>query len=85
MLKSATLPPVRIDSATKRGIQTHLRANETVSAFVEDAVQQSLARRKMQKEFLARGLASAREAQAAGTYVSSEVVLKGLAARLRMK
>jgi len=84
--KTATLPPVRIDAAAKRGIHALLRENETVSAFVEDAVLQSISRRKQQQEeLIAKGFIAAREAQSSGDYVSSDVVLKALAQRLRKK
>jgi len=46
---------------------------------------QSISRRKQQEEFIAKGVIAAREAQSSGEYVSSDVVVKALAQRLRKK
>lgn len=85
MLKTESLPPIRIDAATKRSIQKLLRPEETISSFVEDAVRKTLARRKLDKEFLARGLANAKAARETNDYVSADEVMKRLNAKFRKR
>ena len=83
MPKTATLPPVRISPATRRSLRKLLRNNETVSSFVADAVTEKLVRRTAQAEFLARGIANAKEAKQTGEYVSAEDALERLDAIIK--
>jgi predicted transcriptional regulator len=59
-----------------------LAPGETLSAFLMDAVSRSIDFRKSQKEFLARGMASAERARAVGGYVPADKVIAGLRKRL---
>ena len=62
---------------------------ETLSEFVEASVRAGVERRRVQGEFVARGLRSRDEARRTGDYVDADVVLDGLqrkldAARVRL-
>ena len=59
-----------------------LAEGETLSEFVESSVRASVERRRVQAEFVARGLRSRDEARRTGNYVDAEVVLEGLQRRL---
>jgi hypothetical protein len=87
-MKSATLPPVRIDSKLKKSIESVLHPGETLSSFVHESVANATAVRQAQRAFVERGLASERRARRTGRYVSEEAVfdrLDGLLARAKRK
>ena len=81
-MKAASLPSLRVSRKLRRGAESVLDEGETLSAFVLDAVTRSIARRRAQREFVARGLASAARARDSGGYVSADAVLGKLARRL---
>lgn len=81
-MKVTSLPPVRVTRDLRRGAESVLDEGETLSAFVLDAVTRSIARRRSQREFIARGLARAAKARDGGRYVSADAVLARLARRL---
>jgi predicted transcriptional regulator len=60
-----------------------LREGETLSGFMLESLQDSIARRRDQLEFIARGLKSAAKARRTGRYVSADDVVKQLSARLQ--
>jgi hypothetical protein len=81
-MKNATLPPLRVDSATRAAAESLLREGETLSSFVLEAVRLNIERREMQREFIARGLLAGDEARASGAYVSADDMLARLDASL---
>lgn len=81
-MKNATLPPLRVDSATRAAAESLLREGETLSGFVLEAVQLNIERREAQQAFIARGLLARDEARATGEYVSAEAMLARLDASL---
>ena len=81
-MKSATLPPLRVDSALRAAAESVLREGETLSGFVLDAVRRNIAQREAQREFLARGLAARDAAQQTGGYVEADEMLARLDATL---
>jgi hypothetical protein len=81
-MKNATLPPLRVDSATRAAAESVLRQGETLSGFVLEAVRLNIERRETQREFIARGLLARDEARASGKYVSAENMLARLDASL---
>lgn len=81
-MKTATLPPLRVEPELRKSALRVLHPGETLSAFVEEAVQLSIERRQSQAEFLARGIASGEKARETGKYVSASNVLKKLEKRL---
>lgn len=81
-MKSATLPPLRVEPELRRAAERLLQKGETLSSFVEEAVRLSVERRIAQDEFVARGLASASAAKESGEYLPAATVLNRLEKRL---
>lgn len=81
-MKTATLPPLRVDSATRAAAESVLREGETLSGFVLEAVRLNIERREAQREFIARGLLARDEARASAEYVSADEMLARLDASL---
>lgn len=77
-MKTATFPSLRVDPELRREAEESLLDGETISGFVEQSIRDSIERRKRQRQFLARGLASRDEAARTGTYVSAASVLDRL-------
>lgn len=77
-MKTATMPPLRVQPELRQAAEEILRPGETLSAFVEDSLRRNVAFRRTQQEFIARGLASRDEAKKTGVYFSSEEVLAEL-------
>ncbi len=81
-MKSATLPSLRVDSATREAAESVLREGETLSGFVLEAVRLNIERREAQQAFIARGLRARDAAAASGDYVSPQDMLARLDATL---
>jgi predicted transcriptional regulator len=79
-MKSATLPPLRVEPGLRREVERLLAPGETLSVFVEQAVRQSVARRADDAAFAKRALASRAQGQRTGRYHSAEKVLEELKA-----
>jgi hypothetical protein len=88
-MKTATIPSVRVEPEFRAEVEAVLGEGETLSEFVEASVRASVERRRVQAEFIARGLRSRDEARRTGQYVDADVVVASLqrkldAARTRM-
>ncbi|RQS24737.1 YlcI/YnfO family protein [Burkholderia sp. Bp8998] len=70
-MKTATMPALRVDPQLREAAESVLEENETLSAFMESALRDGIARRRLQREFIARGLASRDEARRTGEYVDA--------------
>lgn len=81
-MKTAQLPPVRVEASVREEIEAVLREGESLSAFVETAAVQAARRRKAQEEFLARGRASLAEAKRTGEFYVADKVLEDMRGRL---
>lgn len=81
-MKSATLPPLRVDQALREAAEAVLHDGESLSGFVLDAVRRNIAQREAAKEFLHRGLMARDEARASGEYVTAAEMLARLDATL---
>ncbi len=81
-MKTTTIPPLRVSAKLRHQAEAVLEDGETLSSFMLDALQTSIARRRAQQAFIARGLASAAKARRTGRYVSADAVVAKLAARL---
>ena len=77
-MKTATIPALRVEPALREAVQSVLAADETLSSFVEESLKANIERRKHQRDFIARGLASRDEAKRTGEYYSAESVLAEL-------
>jgi hypothetical protein len=71
-MKTATIPSLRVDQALREAAQSVLRDGESLSSFAELSLRAGIERRLMQREFIARGLASREEARQSGEYFSAE-------------
>lgn len=81
-MKSATLPSVRIEASLREEIEQALNEGESLSAFVETSVRESLRRRLDQAEFVKRGIASLQSARKSGKTISADTALRTLEDRL---
>lgn len=81
-MKTAQLPPVRVEPTVREEIESVLLEGESLSQFVETATVQAARRRKAQQAFLARGRASLANAKAKGEFYPLQGVLDQLRARL---
>jgi hypothetical protein len=81
-MKTATIPSVRVEPDFRAEVEAVLADGETLSEFVEAAVRAGVERRRVQAEFVARGLRSRDEARRTGDYVDADVVLDGLQRKL---
>ena len=77
-MKKATLPPLRVDSELRAAAESMLQQGETLSGFVLESVQLNIARREVQREFIARGLRARDDARQSGQYVSADEMLQRL-------
>jgi hypothetical protein len=81
-MKSATLPAVRIETSLREEIEQALNEGESLSAFVENSVRESLRRRRDQSEFVKRGMASLQSARKSGKSISADTAVRKLEERL---
>lgn len=82
-MKTATIPSLRVDPELRHAAESVLQDGESLSNFVEQSIRSSVEHRRMQKEFIARGLASRDEARRTGEYYSSDEIRDELDAMLR--
>ena len=81
-MKTSTLPPLQVSPELRAEAEAVLAPGESLSSFVHDAVTRTIEYRKVQREFVERGLASAAKARRSGRYVSSDAALKTLRRQL---
>lgn len=81
-MKTATLPSLRVEPQLRAAAESVLREGETLTSLIETAMRETIARRRTQDEFLARGLRAAQDAKQTGIYYAAEAVHDELAQRL---
>jgi hypothetical protein len=81
-MKTATIPSVRVDPEFRAEVESCLGEGETLSQFVEASVRASVERRRIQAEFIARGLRARDEARRNNDYVTADEILAGLQRKL---
>jgi hypothetical protein len=81
-MKTATIPSVRVEPDFRAEVEAVLADGETLSEFVEASIRAGVERRRVQTEFIARGLRSRDNARRTGEYVDADVVLEGLQRKL---
>ncbi|SDR60932.1 YlcI/YnfO family protein [Paraburkholderia tuberum] len=84
-MKTATIPPLRVDPELRQAAEDVLHENESLSAFMEAALREGVARRRLQREFVARGLASREQARRDNEYYDADHVHAELALMLKAK
>lgn len=82
LMKTATLPALRVEPEFRAEVESGLAEGETLSEFVEASLRASVERRRFQAEFIARGLRSREEARRTGDYVDADEVLATLQRKL---
>jgi hypothetical protein len=68
IMKSATFPSLRVEAELREAAESVLREGETLTSLIETAVRETIHRRRVQDEFLARGLRSGEDAKRTGIY-----------------
>ncbi len=81
-MKSATFLPVRVAPELRRSAEQVLEEGESLSGFVEQSIRGEIAHRRLQAEFVDRGLASRASARLHGRYVEAPQVLEKLETRI---
>lgn len=84
-MKSAQLPPVRVEPSVRGEIEAVLREGESLSQFVEAAAIQAARQRKAQEQFLARGRAALADAKRTGEFYPAGEVLDAMHGRLQSR
>ena len=82
MMKSATIPPLRVTPELREAVESVLGPDESLSAFLETSLVKQIEFRKMHQEFIARGLAARDASKKSGDYVSRDESLAALDAIL---
>jgi hypothetical protein len=77
-MKSATIPPLRVTPDLRNEAESVLRKGESLSSFVEDSLRRQIEYRKLQSEFIARGLGARESAKSSGEYASKDEVMDSL-------
>jgi hypothetical protein len=81
-MKTTTIPSIRVEPDFRAEVEAVLADGETLSQFVEASVRASVERRRVQAEFIARGLRSRDEARRTDGYVDADVVVENLQRKL---
>lgn len=81
-MKNASLPSVRVETELRLKAESVLREGETLSAFMEQAVRDTIRSREIRLEFLKRGIVGRDEAKATGEYYEAGEVLGELSEML---
>jgi hypothetical protein len=81
-MKTATLPPIRVAPEFRIEVEGVLQQGETLSLFVENAVRETVLKRKHQTEFLSRGIQAIEATKRADNGIPAEVVVAKLEAKL---
>lgn len=82
-MKTASFPAVRVEPELREAAEDILHEGESLSSFVEQSIRDNIERRRVQGEFIRRGLASRDEARRTGKYVSVDTVLSKLDTKLK--
>lgn len=77
-MKTASIPSLRVAPDLRQAAEGVLQEGETISSFVEQSLRANIARRQIQQEFIARGLASREEAHRTGKYFSDTEIFHEL-------
>ena len=81
-MKTATIPPIRVEPGFRTEIEGVLGQGESLSEFVENAVRSTVQMRKNQAEFVRRGITAIEETKRTGESISAEIVIAKLEAKL---
>ncbi len=82
IMKTASFPSLRVEPELRLAAESVLREGETLTSLIETAMRETIHRRQVQAEFLARGLQSSEDAKRTGSYHSATAVHGELQRRL---
>lgn len=75
-MKTASIPSLRVNPELRQAAESVLQNGETLSSFVEQSLRANIECRRVQQEFIARGLAARDEARQTGEYFADDEVLR---------
>lgn len=81
-MKSSTFPSLRVEPELREAAESVLRDGETLSSLIETSVREAIQRRRVQAEFIARGLRSREDSGRTGNLHSAESVHAEMQRRL---
>ena len=81
-MKTATIPPVRVEPAFREEMERSLQGGESLASLVETAVRNEVRRRQTQAEFVRRGMAAIERTATAGDGVPAQEMLARLETKL---
>lgn len=81
-MKTATIPSVRVEPEFRAEVESVLGRGETLSKFVEASVRAGVQHRRVQTEFIARGMRSRDEVHRTDEYVDADTVIEQLQRKL---
>ena len=84
VMKTATIPPVRIEPSFRAEMESSLHPDESLASLVETAVRSEVKRRQVQAEFLRRGIAAIQRTTVAGDGIRASRVIAKLEAKLAL-
>jgi len=67
-MKSSSFPSLRVEPELREAAESVLRDGETLTSLIETSVRETIQRRRVQDEFIARGLRSRDSARQSGQY-----------------
>jgi len=82
-MKTATLPSLRVEPKLRKAAESVLHEGESLSSFMEQSLRDEVNRRRMQAEFVKRGLAAREEAKRTGVYYTTDEVMGSLRQMLK--
>ena len=84
-MKSSSFPSLRVEPELREAAESVLRDGETLSGLIETSVRETIQRRRVQEEFIARGLRAREDAERTGIDPSAESVQEELQRRLEAR
>lgn len=81
-MKTSTIPPIRVEPEFRREVEGVLEQGESISQFVENAVRETVLKRKHQAEFVRRGMVAIAHTRHNGEGVPADDVIARLESRL---
>ena len=85
IMKTATLPAIRVEPELREKIESVLDPGETLSSFMEATLRNAVEFRAIQNEFHARGQRSQEHYDATGISYSTEEVVEKLRAKTQRR
>lgn len=81
-MSSTRAPEVKLDARLRKEVESVLRSGETIRSFIKSALQETVERRRVSAEFLARAIANGRIAERENSWVTAEQVFTQMEKRL---